>query len=137
MGEKTETHNIILKAGTKLLDFRPSEFQFLCEVLLPLREPSFHLSKFNFESDPLFPQLLGFRALLVLQALPLVHLTFEVRVTPFEFGVGIFKLVLLVLDTVESQRLAFEGGLEGGRLRFEVLYLFLESRDVILLKVLS
>jgi len=137
MGEKIETHNIVLKAGTKLFDFRPSELQLLCEVLFPLREPSFHFSKFNFESDTLFPQLLGFRTLLVLQVLPLVYLTFEVRVTPFEFGVGILKLVLLVLDAVESQRLAFEGGLEGGRLRFEVLYLFLESRDVILLKALS
>ena len=100
-GPEIETHDIVPKAGTESLYFRIFQLHLLCKVLLPLRESSFHLSKLDFESDPLFPQLLGFRALLVLQALPLVHLTFEVRVTPLKFGIGVLEFVLLVLDAIE------------------------------------
>ena len=108
---KKETHNIVLEACAELVDLRLLEFQFFREVLLPLRKPTFHLSKPDFESDPLFPQLLGLRTFLVLQILPLVHLAFEVCVTPLKFGVGILELVLLVLDAIKSQRFAVERGL--------------------------
>ena len=77
-------------------------------MLLPLRESSLHLSTLDFKSDPLFPQLLSLRAFLVLQVLPLVHLAFEVRVTPLEFGIGTLEFVLLVLDVIEPQGLAAE-----------------------------
>jgi len=60
--------------------------------------------------DSLFPQILGFRVLLVLQTLPLVYLAFEVRVSSLEFGVGVLKLFLLALNTIEPQKLTFEGG---------------------------
>ena len=106
MEPEIETYDIVPKAGTELLHLRIFDFQFLCNVLLPFRESSFHLSKLNFESDPLFPQLLGFRALLILQALPLVHLTFEVGVAPLKFGIGILELVLLVFDPIEPQSFA-------------------------------
>jgi len=134
MGPKIKTHDIVPKTVTKPPHPRIFEFQLLCNVLLSFRKSSFHLSKLNFESNPLFPQLLSFRALLVLQALPLVHLTFEVRVAPLKFGVGALELVLLVFDAIEPQRFTFERRLQCGRLCFEVLNLFLESRDVILSK---
>lgn len=88
---------------------------------------SFHFSNLNFKGDPLFPQLLDFCAFLVLQVLPLVYLAFEVCVAPLEFDVDILELVLFVLDVIETQRFAFEGGLQGGRLLFEILDLFLEA----------
>lgn len=127
MGSEIETYDIVPKASTELLHLRIFEFQLLCKVLLPFGESRFHLSKLNLESDPFFPQLLSFRALLVLQALPLVHLTFEVRVTPLKFSIGVLELVLFVLDAIEPQRFAFERRLQCGRLCFEIFDLFLES----------
>lgn len=110
-GSESGTHNIILKAGTEPLNLCFLEIQFLCKMLLSLRMSTFQFSKLNFEGDSLLPQLLGFRALLVLQTLPLVHLAFEIRITPLKFSVGILDLVLFILDPLISQRLAFEGRL--------------------------
>ena len=76
---------------------------------LLLGESNLHFSKLDLQSDPLLPQLLRFRALFVLQTLPLVHLTFQVRITLLKFGVGTLELVLFVLDASKSQKLPFEG----------------------------
>jgi len=108
MGTRTGTYKIVLEPHTELLNFHLFEFQLLRKVVHRLRVFSFHLSKLNFKSNPLFPQLLGFCTLHVLQVLPLINLMLEVYVTLVEFAIGTLELVLLDLDISELQGFALE-----------------------------